>query len=254
MSSLLEKLKKQVYADYVGDESSQVSPASKGSNPEQPEGTKRKVRMARHYAEITQKLNDIIIEPKAYTDQLLSLNDVAHMVGTNEKYLSRYMKEVKKCNFATFINNLRILYSAELLISDKDMSVKKVAETAGFNSHSTFLHCFRDVFMQTPSVYRQTNGEGILDDDPLTHKHYIEFSNKLREIFPRLTDREIEHCHLIAKGVEASEQAKILGLTYGSLLVSRSRMRTKMNLKRSDHIDLVISHILNGTYSKEEEE
>lgn len=196
--------------------------------------------MLRQFDKIQQGLKREIIDTLAFTDPLLSLRSVANRIGSNEKYLSRYMKMVEHCNFSTYINQLRIRYSADLLLKDKTINIAAISQSAGFNSPGIFHRCFRQIYHQTPSVYRQTCGNAIdkklENDDPIIS----EFSRRLKAKYPRLSDKEIHHCFLIYQGYDGKAQAEALGITYGSLLVTRSRIREKLSMTRSDHLDILI--------------
>jgi len=202
---------------------------------------RRAIRQAEQFEVITAALQKELIGERAFTNPLLSLSDVARLVDTNTKYLSRYFKVEAHSNFSSYINRLRVLYSAELLLSDYDLPISEIAQRSGFNSQGIFLRSFRNNFHMTPSIYRQTRGLGkaqsTLSEDPL----FPDFSSRLHSAYPALTKKDLHLCYLIFQGVPTEEQAGILGITYGSLLVSRSRLREKLCIGRTDHLDIIIN-------------
>lgn len=98
-----------------------------------------------------QRLFDV---EKIYLNPRLKLSDVAHRVGTNRTYLSRYFNQENGQTFYDYVNKLRISHAEHLLRTTAD-SLAIVAEKSGFNSQSTFRRVFACYHDCSPIEYRK---------------------------------------------------------------------------------------------------
>jgi len=78
---------------------------------------------------------------------------VAHMVGTNRTYLSRYFNQENGSTFYDFVNNYRLRY-AENLLRNSESSILEISEKSGFNSLSTFRRVFSSAYGCSPNEFR----------------------------------------------------------------------------------------------------
>ena len=92
-------------------------------------------------------------EEKIFLNLKLKLSDVAREVGTNRTYLSRYFNQENGQTFYDFVNNYRIKYAEELLLSSS-APLMEIADRSGFNSLSTFRRVFAAVHGCSPTEYR----------------------------------------------------------------------------------------------------
>ncbi|CAM4398611.1 helix-turn-helix domain-containing protein [Zobellia nedashkovskayae] len=69
------------------------------------------------------------------------------------------------------------------------------------------------------------------------------FYDKLKELHPKLSSTEQKHCALIKLNLSTKEMARILNIEPHSVHVSRSRIRKKMGLKRSENLESYIADI-----------
>lgn len=90
---------------------------------------------------------------KIYLNPRLKLSDVAHMVGTNRTYLSRYFNQENGSTFYDFVNNYRLRY-AEQLLRNSESSILEISEKSGFNSLSTFRRVFSSAYGCSPNEFR----------------------------------------------------------------------------------------------------
>lgn len=90
---------------------------------------------------------------KIYLNPRLKLSDVAHMVGTNRTYLSRYFNQENGSTFYDFVNNYRLRY-AENLLRNSESSILEISEKSGFNSLSTFRRVFSSAYGCSPNEFR----------------------------------------------------------------------------------------------------
>ena len=89
-----------------------------------------------------------------YTDTDLDRSRLAHLLGTNEHYVTDAIStsaDGKSVN--NFLNEYRLRYAAHLLATTKD-PVALIAELSGF-SRSSFFRVFSDAYGMSPSDYRK---------------------------------------------------------------------------------------------------
>lgn len=96
----------------------------------------------------------IYIEQNYYKH--LTLQKVADYLGINKSYFCTIFKKVMKQSFCTYIQNLRIEKSKDLLIHTSD-SILDIALNTGFSSSSYFNNTFKKSVGQTPLEYRQSH-------------------------------------------------------------------------------------------------
>jgi AraC-like DNA-binding protein len=99
---------------------------------------------------------------KQYTDPDLSREQVAKELGTNRQYIIDAISSNANMSFNEFINTFRIDYARDLLLSDPNMTIRKIYMDAGFKSHNTFSILFKDKFGMTPSEFRNCAKEDAL--------------------------------------------------------------------------------------------
>lgn len=97
-----------------------------------------------------------IRENKYYLDEILTLQKLATLLGTNRQYLSNYINREKQKTFYEYINEFR-LEEAKSLLDGYDVkhpySMEEISSLAGFNSYSTFLRSFVKKYGISPSKY-----------------------------------------------------------------------------------------------------
>lgn len=105
--------------------------------------------------ELQAKLTKYMVSQKPYLNPKLTLGDLAKMIGTTQKDLSRLVNERFGTNFFDFINKYRIDEFKELSTKEnyKNMTVLAVAFDAGFNSKTTFNTVFKRHTNLTPREF-----------------------------------------------------------------------------------------------------
>ncbi|SFX01731.1 DNA-binding response regulator, OmpR family, contains REC and winged-helix (wHTH) domain [Pseudomonas sp. NFACC36] len=98
-----------------------------------------------------------------HLDDIPSLVQLAHKVGTHEKRLSRIFREHLGLTVFAYIRDARLRRGQELL-GESAMSVQDVAELVGFRNACNFTTAFRQRIGMTPSQFRQQT-LGIADTD-----------------------------------------------------------------------------------------
>ena len=90
-----------------------------------------------------------------YKDFDLSLEGLAQMMSITPHQLSQFMNERLDTNFRNYINSYRIEEAKKILISESEKNILTICYDVGFNSKSTFNHCFKKYTNKTPSEFRQ---------------------------------------------------------------------------------------------------
>ncbi|MBR1757586.1 MAG: helix-turn-helix domain-containing protein [Lachnospiraceae bacterium] len=99
-------------------------------------------------AELVEMMNYI---QSHYTDLNLAL--LADHCGYSERHTSRLIKEFTGMSFSDLIRNLKIHRAAELL-SNPELSLSAVLDTAGYTDMSSFYRAFKKEYGVTPIQYR----------------------------------------------------------------------------------------------------
>ncbi|MDR2221132.1 MAG: helix-turn-helix domain-containing protein [Flavobacteriaceae bacterium] len=95
-------------------------------------------------------------QDKSFLDKNISLNVLAAKFGINHRYLSYVVNKHKECDFATYVNELRVMYIVHCLRSNPQYLKYKIsylADQCGFASHSRFTVTFKKVTGYPPSVF-----------------------------------------------------------------------------------------------------
>ncbi len=92
-----------------------------------------------------------------FTDPLLNMDMVADYMGVSVFTASRIFKSVVGINFRQYLNDLRIEYAQELLLTT-EFSVSEISKKSGFSSASYFISTFRKAEDITPNAFRLQNG------------------------------------------------------------------------------------------------
>ncbi len=106
-------------------------------------------------AELLEKLKEFE-SSEVFLDKNMSFSVLVSHLNTNTKYLNYILKNLKKKDFNTYINDLRIENIISKLTSDSDFLKYKIsylAEVSGFSSHSNFSANFRRVTEVSPSEF-----------------------------------------------------------------------------------------------------
>ncbi|REE66692.1 AraC-like DNA-binding protein [Paenibacillus taihuensis] len=83
----------------------------------------------------------------------LSLDSIAEEVDLSPAYLGKLFKKHRLVSVADYINNARLEYATQLVVSSKD-TITDIMEKSGFSSRSHFFTQFKKVYGITPSQYR----------------------------------------------------------------------------------------------------
>lgn len=105
--------------------------------------------------EIISRLESLMLDVSVYTDNDITKDKVARLIGTNRTYLSRIINDHYGMTFTQFINSLRIKEAIRRLSdTSDDTPLKAISHQLGFNSMSTFYSRFAAETGMTPATYR----------------------------------------------------------------------------------------------------
>lgn len=99
----------------------------------------------------------------------LSLNDIAAVFKYSPSYFSRLFKELLGVNFHAYLLYVRVLHSAEELLSGAD-TLTECAFRNGFSNVKSFISVFKKTFGQTPSAYVEAHRGAAADPRPANEK------------------------------------------------------------------------------------
>ena len=95
---------------------------------------------------------------KKFLEKDMNLAKLAALLDTNTKYASIIIAEKRQKKTTTYINDLKIDYIVELLISDnkyRNYTNQALAEEAGFGSTQIFTLCFKNRIKMSPTSFIQ---------------------------------------------------------------------------------------------------
>ena len=105
---------------------------------------------------IEQQLKTHCIDTHLYLQHDLTLNQLAHAIGTNRSYLSLYFSR-QGITYNTYINNLRINHfinlCQETTQAGRPVAAQQLASDSGYRSYSTFSLAFKQRMGQTVTAW-----------------------------------------------------------------------------------------------------
>jgi YesN/AraC family two-component response regulator len=109
-----------------------------------------------HAEKLKGELGELMNIKKVFTNENLSIDDVAELLSTNSKYISQVINEYHEQNFYNYINSYRIEEAKKIirLPGNEKYSLQGIANMVGFASKSTFNKAFKKFTGITPSEYR----------------------------------------------------------------------------------------------------
>lgn len=107
-----------------------------------------------HMERIATKLKQTMQNEQLFSQNDLSLRQLADATGISENHLSETFSQYLKTNFFNFINAYRVDH-AQHLLTTTDHSITTIAFEVGFNSRSTFNSAFKKATQLTPTALRQ---------------------------------------------------------------------------------------------------
>lgn len=84
----------------------------------------------------------------------LSVSEVARVFKVSESFLSRKFRSDKSFTLGKFIFRERMFRSAQMLLGNRDLTVKSLADIMGFSDYDYFIRTFKKYYGVSPSRYR----------------------------------------------------------------------------------------------------
>jgi two-component system response regulator YesN len=98
---------------------------------------------------------------KRHFTERITLEEVAKHVYLNPSYFSKIFKNEMKCTFVSYVNQVRIKASKNLLL-DISISLTDVSSLVGFEDQSYFTKVFKSATGVTPGKYRESRGQAVV--------------------------------------------------------------------------------------------
>ncbi|MBU1436740.1 MAG: helix-turn-helix domain-containing protein [Gammaproteobacteria bacterium] len=109
------------------------------------------------------ELEQFMQTQQVYLDANLVMPKLAKMLGWPTPKLSQLLNDNLKQSFNDFVNSYRIEHAKTLLLGEASMKMDDLAESAGFNSLSTFYAAFKKHTQLTPAKFKALR---LADADP----------------------------------------------------------------------------------------
>jgi AraC-like DNA-binding protein len=109
------------------------------------------------------RLQRLMDEERIYTDESLSLADVAKAVELTPHQLSELVNTHFGVGFSRWVRQHRVAAAQKMLLAEPDASVLSIGLSVGFTSQSNFYAAFREITGDVPGRYRrqqQASGAG----------------------------------------------------------------------------------------------
>lgn len=110
---------------------------------------------------ILANLADLSGDPELICSPGCSIGKLAETIGCNTKYLSQIINDEYKCNFNTFINEIRIKEASRRIMDGGEwdkLTMEAIANSVGFKSRSTFTQFFKQFTGMTPTEFKRQSG------------------------------------------------------------------------------------------------
>ena len=107
---------------------------------------------------LIKKLGHLMEHERIYTDDQLTLRDLADELSITPHQLSQLLNERLNTNFNTFVNQHRIRDARDMLLNHPGKTVLAVSLEVGFNSKSAFYEAFSRFTGMTPQNFRKGGG------------------------------------------------------------------------------------------------
>ncbi|MGX7024105.1 helix-turn-helix transcriptional regulator [Vagococcus hydrophili] len=105
--------------------------------------------------ETLERLNEIFIYIENHYDELITLDEMAEVVGFSPYYFARFFKKNTGQTFMQFLTDYRI-NQAKYILSHEKIPMIEVAEKSGFNSVKTFHHVFKEQVGMSPLKFHKS--------------------------------------------------------------------------------------------------
>lgn len=102
-----------------------------------------------------ERLRELMEGEKLYLRKNLRIDDVAALMASNQKYISACINQNTGKSFTDFVNEYRVRYAQELLVSHPELKIQDIGEQSGFFSSVSFHRNFLKITGKTPAQWRE---------------------------------------------------------------------------------------------------
>lgn len=114
-------------------------------------------KLNRYNAKQSKLIRDVTKYVKAHISETVKTSDIAECLGKNRTNLTAEFKKQTGVNLSDYIKQMKIQEAKEILIKT-DRAMSEIAYLLGFSSQSHFCRVFKTITGETPSEYRNKNG------------------------------------------------------------------------------------------------
>ncbi len=111
-------------------------------------------RQGASFAEKAERLRPVFRYIDAHCEEAIELSELARIAGVTPQHLCTVFKSATSRTLSEYINGVRIERSKELLLLERGMKIKEVAERCGFGDVSYFCAVFRRFEGVSPTEFR----------------------------------------------------------------------------------------------------
>lgn len=109
------------------------------------------------------KMERLIDEQKTYLNPMANIDMVMESAGYSRRTSTRLIQQFASTNTRLdYLNQKRVEYAAQLLLSDLSLSSKEVGARSGFYEDSTFRRNFKKYYGVTPTAYRNLHTNSLI--------------------------------------------------------------------------------------------
>ena len=99
------------------------------------------------------RIREAMESERIFLNSDLKLSDMAELLSTNSRYISRCINTCEGCSFSDFVNVYRINYTKQLLRSQPDIKIGTAGTMAGFSNEQSFFRTFKAHTGMTPKEW-----------------------------------------------------------------------------------------------------
>lgn len=108
---------------------------------------------------LVSRLDEILGSKLYYTDNELTMETLARMLGTNRTTISTIINQRYGMNFKTLIATRRIEEAKRMLADDPSMPIEAIATECGYKDKVNFYRRFKEITGDTPRVWISKRGK-----------------------------------------------------------------------------------------------
>ncbi len=113
---------------------------------------------------LVEAITDVMENTEEFCSADFSIERLAALVGSNQKYVSQVINSTFKKSFRDYVNEYRVALACKRLV-DRDgyanLTTKAIGESLGYKSHTSFINIFRKLTGLTPAQYQKIGKESV---------------------------------------------------------------------------------------------